>query len=215
MAGPSILGIVFAVWRAHLALRPDSTAGYVIKEPLTLASMPSSLVLGLKVLLGTPDFFLLDRRALDAFRQFSESNVSIMALITWMGFRQASITYDKQARIHGRSGWNLEKKLKLVLDSVTSFTYLPIRMMSYLGFIVSVLGFLYAGWVIVNALIGRPAYGWSSLMVVVLVIGGVQMLMMGVLGEYLWRTLDETRRRPQYLIEARFDRESAGDRESG
>jgi glycosyltransferase involved in cell wall biosynthesis len=147
------------------------------------------------------DFFLIDRRVIDAFLRFNESNVNILALITWMGFRQAIITYDKQARLHGHSGWSLEKKLKLVLDSITSFTYLPIRFMSYVGFIVAIMGFLYAGVVIVNALRGSPVQGWSSLMIVVLVLGGIQMLMMGVLGEYLWRALDESRRRPRYLIE--------------
>jgi dolichol-phosphate mannosyltransferase len=160
-------------------------------------------VVGLKEMSVTgADFFLLDRRVVDALRPFNETHVSIMALITWMGFRQASITYDKQARIHGHSGWSLDKKLKLALDSITSFSYLPIRLMSYLGFIVSVIGFLYAGVVISNALVGKPPQGWSSLMVVVLIVSGIQMLMMGVLGEYLWRALDEARRRPRYLIEA-------------
>src|SRR5262249_27959098 len=137
-----------------------------------------------------------------AFLRFKESNVSIFALISWMGFRQEMITYDKQARLHGRSGWTLKKKLKLLVDSVTSFTYLPIRIMSYVGFLVALVGFVYAALIIVNALSGHPVEGWSSLMVVILVIGGVQMVMMGVLGEYLWRALDESRRRPRYLIEA-------------
>lgn len=151
------------------------------------------------------DFFLMDRRVLDAFRQFGESHVSIMALITWMGFRQAAIYYDKQERVHGRSGWTLENKIKLLIDSVTSFTYLPIRFMSYLGFLVAALGFCYAIFVFVYALSGRPVQGWASLMVVVLLLGGVQMLMLGVLGEYLWRALDEARRRPRYLIEETTD----------
>lgn len=148
------------------------------------------------------DFFLIDRCVIDAFNQFHESHVSILALINWMGFRQAVISYHKQVRWRGCSGWNLEKKLKLVVDSITSFTYFPIRLMSYLGFIVALGGFLYAGMVIANALTGNPAPGWASLMVVVLIIGGVQMLMLGVLGEYLWRALDEGRRRPRYIIEA-------------
>lgn len=160
-------------------------------------------VVGIKEIPATgADFFLLDRRVLDAFGQFSESNVSIMALIAWMGYRQASINYDKQARLYGRSGWTLEKKLKLIADSVTSFTYLPIRLMSYLGFIVALIGFVYTAVVIANALAGNPPQGWTSLMVVVLVVSGIQMLMMGVLGEYLWRALDESRQRPRYLIEA-------------
>ncbi len=148
------------------------------------------------------DFFLLDRRVLDAYRQFTESNVSIFALITWMGFRQATVTYDKQARQHGRSGWSLDKKIKLLVDSITSFTYLPIRLISCTGLVVALAGFLYASVIVFGALWGKSPQGWASLIVVVLVLGGVQMLMMGVLGEYIWRALDESRRRPRYLVEA-------------
>ncbi|HLB45533.1 MAG TPA: glycosyltransferase, partial [Anaerolineales bacterium] len=147
------------------------------------------------------DFFLLDRRVVDALGAFPESNASLLALITWMGYRQASVEYVKQARLYGRSKWNLEKKLKLAIDSITSFSYLPIRLMSYVGFLAAVLGFAYAAVVIVNVIAGRPIEGWSSLMVVVLMMSGVQMLMLGVLGEYLWRALDESRRRPPYLVE--------------
>lgn len=159
------------------------------------------------------DFLLLDRRVLDAFCRFNEHNVSILALITWMGFRQETITYNKQARQHGCSGWTIKKKLKLVIDSVTSFTYLPIRLMSYLGLIFAFLGFLYATWVATNAFLRNPIEGWSSLMIVVLVLGGIQMMMMGILGEYLWRALDESRRRPRYLIEATTAKETDAGQE--
>ena len=148
------------------------------------------------------DFFLLDRAVIQALRRFPESNVSMLALLTWMGFRQDSITYTKQARLYGTSGWTLRKKLTLAIDSITAFTVTPIRFMSYTGFLVATAGFLYALFVIVNALTGKPAEGWTSLIVVTLVVGGIQMLMLGVLGEYLWRTLDEARRRPRYLIES-------------
>ncbi len=187
------------VWAVR-ALREGETASTVGFARLYYLIMRR--LVGIQELPATgADFFLLDRRVLDAFRQFHESNVSIPALLTWMGFRQATITYDKQARLHGQSGWNLSKKLKLVVDSITSFSYLPIRLMSIVGFVVAIVGFLYAGLVTVNALAGRPPEGWASLMVVVLVVGGIQMLMMGVLGEYVWRALDEARSRPGYLIE--------------
>jgi dolichol-phosphate mannosyltransferase len=160
-------------------------------------------VVGMKEMPATgADFFLLDRKVVDAFGQFNEANVSVLALITWMGFKQASVAYDKEARVHGRSGWSLKKKLKLVVDSVTSFSYVPIRFMSYVGFFIAFLGFIYAGIVVFNAYRGFPVEGWSSLIVVVLLLGGFQMLMMGVLGEYLWRALDEARRRPRYIIES-------------
>lgn len=150
------------------------------------------------------DFFLADRRVIDALAGFGESNLTIFALLSWMGFPQASVVYDKQPRAHGRSGWSLEKKLKLLIDSVTAFTYAPIRLITGCGFVCALLGFLYAAVTVARAWSGRswPA-GWASLMVVVLLMGGMQMLMMGILGEYLWRALDESRRRPRYLVEAR------------
>ncbi len=192
---------VKVVWAAR-ALREGEKATTVGFSRLYYWLMRS--VVDMKEMPATgADFFLLDRDVVEAFSRFSESNASILALITWMGFRQATITYDKGARLHGRSGWSLKKKLKLVVDSVTSFSYVPIRFMSYVGFAVACAGFVYAALVILNSLRGAPVQGWSSLMVVVLLVGGIQMVMMGVLGEYLWRALDESRRRPRYIIEAK------------
>lgn len=164
-------------------------------------------IVGIKQMPATgADFFLIDRRVMEAFRGFREANVSIFALLTWMGFRQTIVTYTKQARKSGQSKWTFEKKLKLLVDSVTSFTYLPIRLMSYFGFVSACLGLLYASVVVINALRGvQLPYGWSSTICVILVIGGIQMLMMGVLGEYLWRALDESRARPRYIVESTSD----------
>ena len=127
------------------------------------------------------------------------TSIQIVAL---QGFTQTTISYVKTERVHGISGWNLRRKLKLVVDSVTAFSYLPIRLMSYLGFLVAIFGLGYALLVTINALGGHPVPGWSSLMAVVLVLGGFQMAMLGVLGIYLWRALDEARRRPRFLVEA-------------
>ncbi len=147
-------------------------------------------------------FFLVSRPVLDAFKEFHESHASLHGLITWMGFSQAVITYRRQARKAGQSRWSLGRKIKLVMDTVTSFTYFPIRAMSYVGFLTALGGFAYAGVVICNAIRGLPPQGWASTMVVILILGGIQMIMLGVLGEYLWRALDESRRRPRYIIES-------------
>jgi len=147
------------------------------------------------------DFLLMDRVVIDAFSRFGERNVSILVLIAWMGFRQTFVTYAKQPRLHGRSGWNFRKKLKLALDSITAFTHLPIRILSTAGLIIAFLGFLFALEVVRNWLSGQPLAGWSSIMCAVLIIGGIQILMLGILGEYTWRSLDESRRRPPYLVE--------------
>jgi len=148
------------------------------------------------------DFFLLDRVVIDALSRFQERNISLFALIHWMGFRQKVVSYVKQARVHGVSGWGVWKKVKLLVDSVLPFSYVPIRIMSASGAVISVLGFLYGVVVLVNAFFhDAPVHGWSSLMFVILVLGGMQMLTLGILGEYLWRAYDESRRRPGYMIE--------------
>lgn len=165
-------------------------------------------IVGIKEMPATgSDVFLLDRRVIEALNIFDEKNVNIAALLTWMGFKQTTVTYDKQARLHGSSGWDLGKKIKIVIDSIVSFSYLPIRFMTIIGFIVSTLGFIYAIIVAVRAFYGIPLLGWASLMVVLLVMGGLQMIMMGILGEYLWRSLDESRNRPRFLIEDATDEE--------
>jgi dolichol-phosphate mannosyltransferase len=168
-------------------------------------------VAGLKEMPATgADFFLMDRRVMEAFRQFQESNVSIFALITWMGFRQASIGYERQARLHGRSGWTVGKKLKLLLDSITAFTYLPIRAMACLGSAVTAIGLLFVGVTVTDRLASGTPPGWAWVMGAVVVLAGVQMVMLGVLGEYVWRTLEEARRRPRYLIETTTDTSGLG-----
>lgn len=147
------------------------------------------------------DFALLDRKVAQALGQFRESNTSLFALIMWMGFSQTSVEYTKKARLHGESGWTFGKRLKLVVDSLTAFTFAPVRLMSYMGFATALCAFIWAAFIVYNALFGHPVAGWSSVMVVVLFLSGLQMIMMGVLGEYLWRALDEARRRPSHLIE--------------
>lgn len=147
------------------------------------------------------DFFLADRRVLDALARYNESNVSLFALVSSLGFRHAEIQYTKEARRQGSSSWTFGKKLKLLIDSVAAFTYLPVRYMLAFGTGVGVLGFLYAVFIIFHYFRGDPTPGWSSLMVVVLMLGGMQMMMLGVLGEYIWRALDESRSRPLYLVE--------------
>jgi dolichol-phosphate mannosyltransferase len=146
------------------------------------------------------DFFLIDRVGIEAFRRFSERNVSVLALITWLGFRQEYIEYDKQPRRAGQSGWTLSRKIKLVVDSITAFSDFPIRLCTYAG-----LALLAASLVLLVASIAMlPQLGGGVLFLLFLIVGlaGLQLLAVGVVGEYVWRALDESRRRPPYLIEA-------------
>ncbi len=155
------------------------------------------------------DFALLDRTVIDALLQSASTSPSLGGEIARLGFRQAQIPYTKAKRQFGGSKWSFGRKLSAFADAFVLFSYIPLRVMSYLGMVCSLLGFLYALVVIFLRLFaGTPIEGWASLMVVVLLLGGIQMIMLGVLGEYLWRTLEETRRRPLYFIEDAYGLET-------
>lgn len=152
------------------------------------------------------DFALLDRKAVDALLQSAGSDVSLGGEIARLGFSSDQISYTKERRAAGTSKWTLKKKFKALADAFVSFSYAPLRAMSFLGMACSMLGFAYALLIIILRLMTRtPVQGWASLVVVVLVLGGVQMMMLGVLGEYLWRTLESARHRPIYFIEESSD----------
>ncbi len=147
------------------------------------------------------DVVLIDRLVIDAFKETPEKNTSVIMLIAWLGFSQTHIEYVKESRYSGLSKWSTSQKLKLFFDSLVSFSYTPLRLMSFTGVVSALLGMIYGIHIVFNAFFGAPIQGWSSLMIVVLLLGGFQMIMMGMLGEYLWRTYDETRGRPRYVIE--------------
>ncbi len=150
------------------------------------------------------DVVVFDRRVADALQKLRETNANMFALIQWAGFRQSYLSYVKRPRRHGSSGWSFRRKLKLVIDSIVGFSYAPIRAMSLLGIITAVVAFVYGIVVLVNYFLGTPVEGWTSLMIVVLFVGGINLVGMGVLGEYVWRALDEIRGRSLFLIEAEF-----------
>lgn len=158
-----------------------------------------------KMPLGGFDFFLIDRKLIDLIVPINEKNTSLMGLVLWLGFKQTSIPYTRRKRRKGKSMWTMPKKIKFFIDSFTAFSYLPVRMAQWLGLCSGLAGFLYAVFIFILRLMDNvPVRGWTALMVVVLVLGGVQMLILGVIGEYLWRTLDETKHRPLFVVEKIF-----------
>lgn len=147
------------------------------------------------------DVVLLTSKVRDALLSWPEKNTSVFGQIFWLGFPQANIYYIKGKRHAGRSKWNFSKRLKLSLDSMISFSFLPIRLISYAGVFISLAGFLYAILIIFLRMsdITRVP-GWSSLMIVFLLTSGLQLLMLGVIGEYLWRSADQVKGRPLYVV---------------
>ena len=147
------------------------------------------------------DFFLADAKVVRVLVQNAGPNLYLFGLLLWAGFKSATLSYERGQRQFGKSRWTLSKKVKYFVDAFVSFSYLPLRITSIVGILLAIFGFLYAGFVVLARIVwGFPVEGWTSLMVVLLLVSGVQLVMLGILGEYLWRTLDESRRRPIYLI---------------
>jgi len=151
----------------------------------------------------TGDFRLLSRRVLDALGQMRERRRFMKGLFAWVGFRQCAIVYRRQPRMAGASKFNYWKLWNFALDGITSFSTVPLRITTYVGLLTALVALLYGVWIIARTLLhGDPVPGYPSLMTVVLFLGGVQLIALGLIGEYLGRLYDEAKQRPLYLIAA-------------
>jgi glycosyltransferase involved in cell wall biosynthesis len=155
---------------------------------------------------GVGDFRVLSRRAVDALLALGEVNRFSKGLFSWIGFDTAIVDYDNVPRAHGRTKWTLRGLLNYGIDGVVSFNHKPLRLAIYIGLIVSMLAFGYAGWVVADAIrSGIDAPGYVTLMCGVIGLGGLQLIFLGVIGEYLGRIYAETKRRPHFLVKEASD----------
>ena len=152
--------------------------------------------------IDTGDFRLLDRRCIEALQKFRESQRNTKAIFSWIGYKKKEIFYDRDPRLSGQTKWNYRKLLNLAIDGITSFTTAPLRMATIFGFIISFIAFVWIIYLLVRPLFGvSTGAGYSSLMAVILFLGGVQLLSLGIIGEYVGRIFIETKNRPLYLME--------------
>jgi glycosyltransferase involved in cell wall biosynthesis len=150
----------------------------------------------------TGDFRLLDRRAVDAMKQFRESQRYTKGIFSWIGFNKKEILYDRDPRVAGETKWNYLKLINFAIDGITSFTTAPLRVSTALGVVVSIIAFVYLVVIIVKTLaFGNDLSGYPSMMAVILFLGGVQLLSLGIIGEYVGRIFNETKQRPLYFVE--------------
>lgn len=155
----------------------------------------------------TGDFRLLSRPVLDALQSLPERRRFMKGLFAWVGFRSTNVYYHRAPRHSGKTTWNYWKLWNFAVEGITSFSQVPLQLAAYLGFIVSGLAFLYALWLIISTLVyGNPVKGYPSMMVTLLFLGGVQLMALGVIGEYLGRIYEESKHRPVYLIRKAWSR---------
>ena len=150
---------------------------------------------------NTGDFRLLDRKCIDALKNMRETDRNNKGMFSWIGFRKKGIVYKQQVRKHGKSKWSYYKLLNLALTGITSFSTAPMRLASLFGILVSILAFLYLIYIILKTLIfGDPVQGYPTIMVTILFLGGIQLIALGIIGEYLSHIYNETKKRPGYFV---------------
>jgi glycosyltransferase involved in cell wall biosynthesis len=203
-----LIGEMIAKWKAGneivIGHRIDREDGFVANTASTVFYKLMRQV-NPKMPKGGFDFMLIDKIALEVLNQIDERNRFFQGDVLWLGFNTIFIPYTRLKRTIGKSQWTLSKKLKYFIDGLLNTSYVPIRLMSLLGICFSFFGFLYALVIAYNRFIhNTPFTGWAPIMILILIIGGLIMLMLGIIGEYVWRTYDETRKRPLYIIKDKF-----------
>jgi len=149
----------------------------------------------------TGDFRLLDRKCIEALKTMRETDRNNKGMFSWIGFRKKGIFYQQKERQHGKTKWSYYKLLNLALTGITSFTTAPLRFASLFGIIVSLFAFIYLAYIIIKTLIyGDPVQGYPTLMVTILFLGGIQLIALGIIGEYLSHIFNETKKRPGYFV---------------
>lgn len=156
---------------------------------------------------GGFDFVLIDRAVLNNLCAMQEKNTTLMGLILWSGFKREEIPYTRMKRKYGKSRWSLAKKVNYFVDSMLAFTHLPIRLLTMLGIFSCLISFLGTIYIFIGVYMGwMKVAGWPSMMVVMLFMFSIIMIGMGIIGEYVWRSLEESRKRPSFIIESEHRR---------
>lgn len=154
---------------------------------------------------GGFDFVLFDKILKDNLLQSKEKNTNTLYYLIWMGYDFVTVPYVREKRKEGKSKWTISKKIKLTIDTIVSYSFFPLRLISSIGLILGVIALVYAIIIIFYKIFGLTTpEGWTSLMVVLLFVSSIQMISIGVLGEYIWRTLDSSRQRPSFIVDIKI-----------
>jgi dolichol-phosphate mannosyltransferase len=168
-----------------------------------------------KIPLDTGDFRLMSRKTLDEFNRMPEQHRFVRGMVSWIGFRQVPLCYQRSERFAGRTKYPLKKMLRFAMDAISGFSIVPLRVATYLGFIFSIVGLVFLGYTIHSYLTGIAIRGWTTMMTVVLILGSAQLFVLGVIGEYLGRLYMQSKNRPLFIIEEVVRQGSASGKHEG
>ena len=210
---PEVLAEMVAKWRAgwdvvYGVRRCRASDRFVKRTTARLFYRSHNLLSADKIPAHAGDFRLMDRKVVDVIRRLPERNRFMKGIFAWSGFRQVGIEYDRAERRAGRSKFNYWRLWTLALDGITSSSTMPLRVWSYVGGGIAMLSLAYAAFIVTRTLLfGSPVHGYPSLLVVILFLGGIQLISLGVLGEYVGRILIESKQRPIYIVRQEFGME--------
>ena len=204
---PELIPTLIARWREDGAdvvfahRRSRAGEGWVKKITAYGFYRVLNSVSGQQVPVDTGDFRLVSRRAVEAVKQLREHHRFMKGLFAWIGFRQVAVPYERAPRLAGETKWNYWKLLNLSIEGITSFSIAPLRAASYIGLITATIALIYGLYMMSRTILfGNPVAGYPSLLVIILFLGGIQLLSLGIIGEYVGRIFNETKQRPLYLV---------------
>jgi dolichol-phosphate mannosyltransferase len=172
-------------------------------------------ITGIRIPVDVGDFRLMSRRALDELNRLREKDRFVRGLVSWIGFPQTGVEYERDERYAGETKYPYRRMIKFALDGITSFSTAPLKLATWLGYATSALAFLYLASVLVQHAMGITVQGWATIMVALLFLGGVQLICLGIMGEYLGRIFNELKPRPIYVVEQVVGEPAPGERASG
>ena len=162
-------------------------------------------MVGIEIPRNAGDFRLLDKRVVEAIRMLPERTRFMKGMYAWVGYKSIPVPFDVEERASGKSGWGFNKLANLALTGITAFTDLPLRVAGIIGLIISIISFLYAIYIVIDTLLfGNPTPGFATTIVVITFLGGIQLLSLGVLGEYIAGIFREVKQRPNYIIDKKY-----------
>ncbi len=202
---PEVIPHLVSAWReGHevvYAVRRARSEGLLKRAAYRAFYRVLGRIANIEIPLDSGDFSLVDRRVLDVLNAMPERNRFVRGLRAWVGFRQIGIEYDREARRMGATKYPMRRLVALALDGVVSHSYAPLRLLSYLGIVIAAGSLLFLAYLVIGRLAGGDVpVGWTSLIVTMLFLGGLQLLGIGILGEYLARTLEEVKQRPHFVV---------------
>lgn len=203
---PSLIPEMIAKWMegyeiVYTRRRIDPQLSFFKRKTSSLFYKLTNFLSDIKIEEGAADFRLLDRQVVDTIRKFNEPHLFLRGLVSWMGYRQYGISYSPNERFSGKTKYSLKKMVIFALNGITSFSVRPLKISVVIGFFISLLAMLYGLYAIYVALFtNKVVSGWTSLLVTISFIGGLQLMMMGIIGIYLGQVFMQTKNRPNYII---------------